>query len=86
MKVLVPLVLALGIATPAGAMDAIGEIRATLDGEELTWQVLRQDDGSAMVQITDIGPLTMIDLMKHRADLEERIEQAETAWMEAMRA
>ena len=62
MKVLVPLVLALGIATPAGALEAIGEIEANLDGEELNWQVLRQDDGSAMVQITDIGPLTMIDL------------------------
>lgn len=62
MKVLVPLVLALGIATPAGALEAIGEIGANLDGEELNWQVLRQDDGSAMVQITDIGPLTMIDL------------------------
>ena len=62
MKVLVPLVLALGIATPAGALDAIGEIGANLDGEELNWQVMRQDDGSAMVQITDIGPLTMIEL------------------------
>lgn len=62
MKVLVPLVLALGIATPAGALEAIGEIGANLDGEELNWQVLRQDDGSAMVQITNIGPLTMIDL------------------------
>ena len=31
MKVLVPLVLALGIATPAGALDAIGEIGANLD-------------------------------------------------------
>src|SRR5690606_40058059 len=62
MKVLVPLVLALGIATPAGALDAIGEIGANLDGEELNWQVMRHDDGSAMVQITDIGPLTMIEL------------------------
>lgn len=62
MKVLIPLVLTLGIATPAGALEAIGQIGANLDGEELNWQVLRQDDGSAMVQITDIGPLTMIDL------------------------
>jgi hypothetical protein len=62
MKVLVPLVLTLGSATTAGALEAIGEIEARLDGEELNWQVLRQDDGSAMVQITDIGPLTMIDL------------------------
>ena len=62
MKVLVPLVLALGNVTPAGALDAIGEIGANLDGKELNWQVMRQDDGSAMVQITDIGPLTMIEL------------------------
>jgi len=62
MKVLVPLLLALGIATPASALEAIGEIGAKLDGEELNWQVLRQDDGSAMVQITDLGPLTMIEL------------------------
>ena len=53
MKVLVPLLLALGIATPASALEAIGEIGAKLDGEELNWQVLRQDDGSAMVQITE---------------------------------
>mgnify|MGYP003134568236 CR=1 FL=1 len=62
MKVLVSLILSFGIAVPAGALEAIGEIRASLDGEELNWQVLRQDDGSAMVQVTDIGPLTMIDL------------------------
>ncbi|GKY86849.1 hypothetical protein [Sinisalibacter aestuarii] len=62
MKVLLSLVLCFGIVAPAGALEAIGEIRANLDDEELNWQVLRQDDGSAMVQITDIGPLTMIDL------------------------
>lgn len=62
MKVLHSLILSFGIAAPAGALEAIGEIRANLDGEELNWQVLRQDDGSAMVQVTDIGPLTMIDL------------------------
>ena len=62
MKVLNSLILSFGIAAPAGALEAIGEIRANLDGEDLNWQVLRQDDGSAMVQITDIGPLTMIDL------------------------
>ena len=62
MKVLIPLLLALGIATPASAWEAIGELGAKLDGEELNWQVLRQDDGSAMVQITDLGPLTMIEL------------------------
>ena len=62
MKVLIPLLLALSFATPAGALEAIGEIRASTEGEDLNWQVLRQDDGSAMVQITDIGPLTMIEL------------------------
>lgn len=62
MKVLLSLILSFGIAAPAGALEAIGEITASPDGEDLNWQVLRQDDGSAMVQITDIGPLTMIDL------------------------
>lgn len=62
MKVFLLLVLSLGIAAPAGALEVIGEIRGSLDDEELNWQVLRQDDGAAMVQITDIGPLTMIDL------------------------
>ncbi|MCO5156366.1 MAG: hypothetical protein M9945_06365 [Aquamicrobium sp.] len=62
MKVFLSLILSLGIAAPASALEAIGEIRASTEGEDLNWQVLRQDDGSAMVQITDIGPLTMIDL------------------------
>lgn len=62
MKVFLSLILSLGIAAPASALEAIGEIRAGTEGEDLNWQVLRQDDGSAMVQITDIGPLTMIDL------------------------
>jgi hypothetical protein len=62
MKMLLSLILSFGIAAPARALEAIGEIRANLDDEELSWQGLRQDDGSAMVQVTDIGPLTMIDL------------------------
>ncbi|MFP1644799.1 hypothetical protein [Pontitalea aquivivens] len=62
MKVFLPLILSLGIAAPARALEPIGKIGASLDGEDLNWQVLRQDDGLAMVQITDIGPLTMIDL------------------------
>ncbi|GGO58483.1 hypothetical protein SAMN05444398_12144 [Roseovarius pacificus] len=62
MKLFPSLILSFGIAAPVGALEAIGEIRASLNDEELNWQVLREDDGSAMVQITDIGPLTMIDL------------------------
>jgi ATP-binding cassette subfamily F protein 3 len=34
----------------------------------------------------DLAKLTMTDLMKRRADLESRIEAAETAWMEASEA
>ena len=34
----------------------------------------------------DLAKLTMTDLMKRRADVEAKIEAAETAWMEASEA
>lgn len=51
-----------GIAQPVFALDAIGTVTARLGGADLTWQVLRTDDGASTVQVNDIGPLTMIDL------------------------
>ena len=35
---------------------------AYLDGADLTWEVLRVEDGSTMAQVNDIGPLTLIDI------------------------
>lgn len=57
------LFLALGlVATPAVALDSVGTVTAYLDGADRTWEVLRMDDGAAMVQVNDVGPLTMIDI------------------------
>ena len=55
-------ILWLFLATPVSALDSVGTVTAKLEGQDLTWQVLRQEDGSAMVQVTDIGPISMIDL------------------------
>lgn len=49
-------------AGPAFALDPIGTVTAQMNGADLAWQVLRMEDGTAMVQVNDIGPLTMIDL------------------------
>ncbi|MDF1716040.1 MAG: hypothetical protein P1U75_05125 [Antarcticimicrobium sp.] len=57
------LFLALGfVATPAVALDSVGTVTAYLDGADRRWEVLRMDDGAAMVQVNDIGPLTLIDI------------------------
>lgn len=57
------LFLALGlVATPAVALDSVGTVTAYLDGADLTWEVLRMEDGSTMAQVNDIGPLTLIDI------------------------
>lgn len=50
------------MASPAFALDSIGTVTARLGPAELSWNVLRTEDGTAMVQVNDIGPLTMIDL------------------------
>lgn len=50
------------MGVPALALDSIGTVTARLEGADLTWQVLTMDDGGAMVQVNDIGPLTMMDL------------------------
>lgn len=50
------------VAAPALALDSIGTVTARLDGADLSWEVLRMEDGAAAAQVTDIGPLTMIDL------------------------
>jgi hypothetical protein len=58
-----PLALTLCLmAAPALALDSIGTVTARLGTTELLWNVLRTEDGTAMVQVNDIGPLTMIDL------------------------
>jgi len=49
-------------ATPALALDSVGTVTAYLDGADLTWEVLRMEDGATMAQVNDIGPLTMIDI------------------------
>ncbi|MCK8485518.1 hypothetical protein MUY21_15870 [Aliiroseovarius sp. S2029] len=49
-------------ATPAFALDPVGTVTAYLDGADLTWEVLRMEDGATMAQVSDIGPLTMIDI------------------------
>lgn len=49
-------------ATPALALDSVGTVTAYLDGADLTWEVLRVEDGSTMAQVNDIGPLTLIDI------------------------
>lgn len=61
MKPILAVVLSL-LGAPTLALDAIGTVSARLDGADLSWQVLRTEDGAAMVQVNDIGPLTMIDL------------------------
>ena len=50
------------VATPALALDSIGSVTAYLNGADLTWDVLRMDDGATMAQVNDIGPMTLIDL------------------------
>jgi len=60
MKAIVALVLSL-MAAPTVALDSIGTVTARLQGTDLSWQVLTTDDGAAMVQVNNIGPLTMMD-------------------------
>lgn len=62
MKAFLSLLLFFGIVVPAGASEVIGEITVKLDGEELSWQVLREHEGLTAVQFNDIGPLTAVDL------------------------
>ena len=50
------------MAAPALALDPIGTVTAYLDGADRTLEVLRMDDGAAMAQVNDIGPLTLIDI------------------------
>ncbi|NNU81390.1 hypothetical protein HMH01_13185 [Halovulum dunhuangense] len=61
MKIMLPLAFTI-IGWPALALEAIGTVTATLDGTEFRWEILRTDDGAAMVQVNAIGPMTMIDL------------------------
>lgn len=49
-------------ATPALALDSVGTVTAYLDGADLEWEVLRMEDGATMAQVSDIGPLTIIDI------------------------
>lgn len=49
------------MGVPALALDSIGTVTARLGGVDLAWQVLTMDDSGAMVQVNDIGPLTMMD-------------------------
>ena len=60
MKPILALVLSL-MAVPTLALDSIGTVTARLEGADLSWQVLTTADGAAMVQVNNIGPLTMID-------------------------
>lgn len=60
MKPILALVLSL-MAAPTFALDSIGTVTARLEGADLSWQVLTTEDGAAMVQVNDIGPLTMVD-------------------------
>ncbi|MBW4976236.1 hypothetical protein KZZ08_21675 [Roseovarius mucosus] len=60
MKPILALVLSL-MAVPTLALDSIGTVTARLEGADLSWQVLTTDDGAAMVQVNNIGPLTMVD-------------------------
>ncbi|WP_145953469.1 hypothetical protein [Oceaniglobus indicus] len=50
------------IAAPALALEPIGTVTARLQEADLSWNVLRTDDGAAMVQVNAIGPLTMVNL------------------------
>lgn len=60
MKQILALVLSL-MAAPTFALDSIGTVTARFEGADLSWQVLTTDDGAAMVQVNNIGPLIMID-------------------------
>ena len=61
MKSILTLILSL-MAAPSLALDSIGTVTARLEGADLSWQFLTTDDGAAMVQVNNIGPLTMIDM------------------------